>query len=66
MQKVCKDEEFDTFITYMKTDLPATFRITGSKGEAKKMLGIVQDQFINCTDQSKPDSKPLAVFPLPW
>ncbi|XP_044744391.1 tRNA (cytosine(34)-C(5))-methyltransferase [Coccinella septempunctata] len=66
-QKVCKDEEFDTFIEYMKTDLPATFRITGSKGEAKKMLEIVQGQFIkSCTEQNGPDQKPLEIFPLPW
>lgn len=66
-QKVCKDEEFDTFITYMKTDLPATFRITGSKGEAKKMLEIVQGQFLkNCADQNDPEQKPLALAPLPW
>ncbi|VEN35168.1 unnamed protein product [Callosobruchus maculatus] len=42
-QGVCKPEEFNSFIASHKTDLPATFRITGSKTVAKKMLEIVQD-----------------------
>ncbi|KAL3287618.1 hypothetical protein HHI36_002087 [Cryptolaemus montrouzieri] len=67
IQKVCPDEEFDEFITCLKTDLPATFRITGSKGEAKKMLEIVQGQFIkDCFKQEDPEQKPLNIFPLPW
>ncbi|KAK9872525.1 hypothetical protein WA026_017990 [Henosepilachna vigintioctopunctata] len=65
-QKVCKDEEYDEFITSLKTDLPATFRITGSKGEAKKMLEIVQGQFIkDCLKQEESEQKPN-IFSLPW
>jgi hypothetical protein len=64
---VCKSEEFDEFITSLKTDLPATFRITGSKGEACKMLETVQGQFIkDCLNQEGVDGKPPNIFPLPW
>jgi tRNA (cytosine34-C5)-methyltransferase len=66
-QNVCKSEEFDEFITSLKTDLPATFRITGSKGEACKMLETVQGQFIkDCLNQEGVDGKPPNIFPLPW
>ncbi|XP_023014531.2 tRNA (cytosine(34)-C(5))-methyltransferase Nsun2 [Leptinotarsa decemlineata] len=65
--EVCKKEEFDEFITSLKTDLPATFRITGSKGVAKKMLEIVEDQLIkDCVDQVDENEKPPNIFPLPW
>ncbi|CAH1116517.1 unnamed protein product [Phaedon cochleariae] len=64
---VCKEEEFDEFITSLKTDLPATFRITGSKGVAHKMLEIVQGQLIkDCVDQTEENEKALKIFPLPW
>lgn len=50
----------------MKKDLPSTFRITGSKAAAKKMLGIVEDELIKeCVQQSK-EATPPNMFPLPW
>ncbi|KAJ8928913.1 hypothetical protein NQ314_018450 [Rhamnusium bicolor] len=67
IQNVCKKEEFEEFITSLKTDLPSTFRITGSKGVANKMLEIVQEQLIkDCIDQTDPSEKPPNIFPLPW
>ncbi|CAH0552098.1 unnamed protein product [Brassicogethes aeneus] len=64
---ICKEEEYDQFITSMKTDLPATFRITGSKGVASKMLEIVEEQLIKeCTTQQNENEKPPNIFPLPW
>nr|XP_973505.1 PREDICTED: tRNA (cytosine(34)-C(5))-methyltransferase [Tribolium castaneum] len=67
VQNVCKKDEYDAFITSLKTDLPATFRITGSKGEAQKMLEIVQGQFIkDCLSQGDSEGKPPNIFPLPW
>lgn len=66
---VCKPEEFDEFITSLKTDLPATFRITSSKCVANKMLQIVEKQLIDdCVnvDQTDPNEKPPNIFPLPW
>ncbi|XP_050305641.1 tRNA (cytosine(34)-C(5))-methyltransferase [Anthonomus grandis grandis] len=65
-QNVCKPEEFDQFIQYMKTDLPSTFRITGSKGVAKKMLELVEGELIKECVQQEGDHKPVNMFPLPW
>nr|CAH7766451.1 unnamed protein product [Callosobruchus chinensis] len=66
-QGVCKPEEFNSFIASHKTDLPATFRITGSKTVAKKMLEIVQDQLItSCVKQTDDSGNPPNIFPLPW
>lgn len=67
VQNVCKQEEFDEFIRVLKTDLPATFRITGSKGVVYKMLEIVEGQLIkDCMNQTGATEKPLNIFPLPW
>ncbi|KAL1513776.1 hypothetical protein ABEB36_003141 [Hypothenemus hampei] len=66
IQNVCKPEEFDEFIKSLKTDLPATFRITGSKGVAKKMLRQVEDELIKeCVQQNKSENPPN-MFPLLW
>lgn len=71
MLNVCNPDEFEQFITSLKTDLPATFRITGSKCVANKMLQIVEKQLIkDCVDLSfnEKDSteRPPNIFPLPW
>lgn len=67
---VCKPEEFEHFLTSLKTDLPATFRITGSKCVANKMLQIVENQLIKeCVDVAQADSvteEPPSIFPIPW
>ncbi|KAK9736563.1 16S rRNA methyltransferase RsmB/F [Popillia japonica] len=68
-QGVCPPGEWDEFITTLKTDLPATFRITGSKCEARKMLDLVQNMFIKeCISQSDAteDQQQSNIFPLPW
>ncbi|CAH1236068.1 unnamed protein product [Diabrotica balteata] len=63
---VCKENEFDQFISCLKTDLPATFRITGSKGVANKLLGIVEEQLIkDCVNQVDGTEQP-SIFPIPW
>ncbi|CAG9854912.1 unnamed protein product [Phyllotreta striolata] len=63
---ICKEEEFNTFVSCLKTDLPATFRITGSKGVVYKLLEIVQDQLIrDCVNEVEGLEKPK-IFPIPW
>ncbi|KAF5301115.1 hypothetical protein FQR65_LT08945 [Abscondita terminalis] len=65
-QKICKEEEWNDFLTAIKSDLPATFRITGSKEEAKKMLEIVKGELIDeCLHQSEVEGD-ISIFPLPW
>lgn len=66
---MCKPEEFEQFIASLKTDLPATFRITGSKCVSHKMLQIVENELIkNCVDVSQVGcpEKSLSIFPIPW
>ncbi|KAH1015496.1 tRNA (cytosine(34)-C(5))-methyltransferase [Dendroctonus ponderosae] len=65
-QNVCDPEEFDDFISTMKKDLPSTFRITGSKGVAKKMLSLVERELITECIQNATPGKPTNMFPLPW
>ncbi|KAK4884892.1 hypothetical protein RN001_001163 [Aquatica leii] len=64
-QKICKEDEWNDFITAIKSDLPATFRITGSKEVAKKMLEIVKGELIEeCLHQTEGGDTSIA--PLPW
>ncbi|KAF5298709.1 hypothetical protein FQA39_LY11719 [Lamprigera yunnana] len=66
-QKICKEEEWDDFIMSLKSDLPATFRITGSKEEAKKMLEIVEGELIEeCLHQCGTVNNKSTMAPLPW
>lgn len=67
MQGICKEDEWDEFIAALRRDLPATFRITGYKGEAKKMLDIIQGQFIKeCLKQNADSENSPNIAPLPW
>ena len=45
MQKIVPEEEWDAFINTMRENLPAAFRITGSKAEAKALLEIIKGDF---------------------
>lgn len=58
-------EEWDEFMASLKSDLPATFRITGSKDVAVKMLEVVQKQFLSHSSGDNPEQQ-LDIFPLPW
>ena len=64
-QGVCKAEEWDEFVASLKSDLPATFRITGSKDVAAKMLEVVQGQFLPRASGEDHEPQP-DIFPLPW
>lgn len=69
MQNICPEEEWNHFITVLKSDLPTSFRITASfDSEAKSLLKLVEGVFF--TDLLKGEesdelqnSKP---FCLPW
>lgn len=69
MQNVCTEDEWDNFISVLKSDLPTSFRITGScVTEAKSLLKLVEGVFFTdllkgeLTDEQQ-NSKP---FCLPW
>ncbi|XP_057325315.1 tRNA (cytosine(34)-C(5))-methyltransferase [Microplitis mediator] len=44
-QKVIPEGQWDSFITTMRENLPAAFRITGSQTEAKTLLKIIKGDF---------------------
>lgn len=46
-QNICKPEEWDDFMGKLKSNLPTTFRITGSKSQARALLKIIKDQFFS-------------------
>ncbi|XP_025200507.1 tRNA (cytosine(34)-C(5))-methyltransferase [Melanaphis sacchari] len=69
MQNICPEDEWNTFLETLKTDLPTSFRITAScDAEAKIMLKLVEGVFFTdllkgeLSDEQQ-NSKP---FCLPW
>lgn len=69
MQNICPEDEWDHFITVLKSDLPTSFRITAScDSEAKSLLKLVEGVFftdllkVEVSDKLQ-NSKP---FCLPW
>lgn len=66
--KICPDNEWDSFIETLKSDLPTTFRISSNADtiEAKKLLNIVENQFFkNFIDEQTAEDFDRP-FPLPW
>lgn len=61
---ICAENEFEKFLTSLRSDLPVTFRISGSRKTSKRLLNLIQNEFftkyISAADES---SKPMA---LPW
>lgn len=67
-QKVCPENEFEQFLESIRADLPTTFRITGSRSTAQKLLKIIKNEFFNtyvanAEVQSGNDGRP---HNLPW
>lgn len=65
---ICPENEWDSFIETLKSDLPTTFRISCNENtaEAKKLLNIVENQFFkNFLDEETAGDfgRP---FPLSW
>ncbi|XP_075985531.1 tRNA (cytosine(34)-C(5))-methyltransferase Nsun2 [Anticarsia gemmatalis] len=46
-QKVCPEDQWDTFMKALKENLPTAFRITGSKCEAAALMKIVKSQYFS-------------------
>ncbi|PSN39124.1 tRNA (cytosine(34)-C(5))-methyltransferase [Blattella germanica] len=45
LQQICPEEEWESFMTAIKKNLPTAFRVTGSKAESRALLGIVKGKF---------------------
>ncbi|XP_017769244.1 PREDICTED: tRNA (cytosine(34)-C(5))-methyltransferase isoform X2 [Nicrophorus vespilloides] len=64
---ICKESEWDEFMQSIKSDLPTTFRITGSKSVAKKMVEVVKGQFLkDCLNNGHTNEFDTTIYPLPW
>ncbi|XP_021962974.1 RNA cytosine-C(5)-methyltransferase NSUN2 isoform X2 [Folsomia candida] len=69
MQNICPDEEFDQMMAMCRQSLPASFRITGSRSEAKAMLHIVENCLIkDIIEVGKSEDQQVEIkpFALPW
>lgn len=72
VQKVCPEDEWDTFMATLKKDLPTAFRITGSKCEADELMKIVQSQYfseilnVKLKAEGMEQEEEIKPFKLPW
>ncbi|XP_046563738.1 RNA cytosine-C(5)-methyltransferase NSUN2-like [Haliotis rubra] len=67
-QKIVPEGEWETFEEILKTDLPVTFRITGSRKQAGELLRVIKGQyFSNLVNQTlEGDIKIEPPKNLPW
>ncbi|CAO0800591.1 unnamed protein product [Mucor circinelloides] len=66
-QNLLSDEEFDQFYNHLKTILPSTFRITGSRAAAMEILDVVEKTYVpNMQDVVIDGVKIEPPKPLPW
>lgn len=71
-QKICPEEEWDTFMKALKDNLPTAFRITGSKCEAATLMKIVQSQYFSeilnmkLHENDKEEGEEIKPINLPW
>ncbi|XP_050718595.1 tRNA (cytosine(34)-C(5))-methyltransferase-like [Eriocheir sinensis] len=78
-QKIVPEEEWDEFLTRMKENLPAAFRLTGTKNMACALLRVLKETFFEPLSQITPPEltpeeqeageepvKPLKPLCLPW
>lgn len=62
------DDEFDKFMSVMKTALPVTFRITGFRQQNRDLLSLLQENYLHSLiGKSTSDSDDeISVVPLKW
>ncbi|XP_035229203.1 RNA cytosine-C(5)-methyltransferase NSUN2-like, partial [Stegodyphus dumicola] len=73
-QGIVPPEEWENFMKVLRESLPATFRITGYRGQAKALLNIIKGKYFedllkiksNETDSWKPFSLPWYPADLAW
>ncbi|GIX74820.1 hypothetical protein CDAR_73862 [Caerostris darwini] len=67
IQGITPSEEWESFMKTMRETLPATFRITGTGGQAKALLSIIKGKYfqdlMKIKDVTDSSYKP---FSLPW
>lgn len=69
---ICPENEWEAFLQAARADLPTTFRITGCRSAAKRLLSIIQSEFFNqyLTNRTKEANEEHTTvkkpFCLPW
>ncbi|XP_071490543.1 RNA cytosine-C(5)-methyltransferase NSUN2-like [Diadema antillarum] len=66
-QKLVKEEEWNDFMSILKTNLPSVFRITGFRGQSNQVLRYLKSEcfseLLNSTSEEALETRP---FPIPW
>ncbi|KAI8982274.1 S-adenosyl-L-methionine-dependent methyltransferase [Mycotypha africana] len=66
-QNILSPEEFEEFYSHIKTILPSTFRITGSRAAAMEILKVVQETYVPSMQNIVIDDVKIEPpKPLPW
>ena len=55
---MCSIEEADQMMAVMKTDLPASFRITGTRSQANALLRIIESKYFSELTRAKESDYP--------
>lgn len=64
---ICPEAEWNDFIDTLRNDLPVTFRISGSKNTAKRLLDIIQSEFFTkYVSESIIENVKKTPICLPW
>ncbi|KAI9596681.1 S-adenosyl-L-methionine-dependent methyltransferase [Syncephalis fuscata] len=66
-QNVVPEEEWESFLTYLRTELPTTFRVTGTRKVATELNENIKKKYIPILTNITIDDKPVeAPTNLPW
>jgi len=75
IQNIVPEEEWDAFMQANRSNLPATFRVTGSRAQEEALTHLIQNTFVqdmmqmelsSGVDEGTPPEKEIKIFPLPW
>ncbi|KAI8811301.1 S-adenosyl-L-methionine-dependent methyltransferase [Cladochytrium replicatum] len=66
-QNILPEEDWESFLTYLRTHLPTTFRLTGSRRDASDLLALMKTRYFpGIADFDSEGVKVPAPTPIPW
>ena len=66
-QNFCSEEDFEKMMSVFKTDLPASFRITGTRAQSSALLKIIEGRyFAELTEYLASGGSVVVPTHLPW
>ncbi|KAG8176339.1 hypothetical protein JTE90_003301 [Oedothorax gibbosus] len=66
IQGIVPPEEWESFMKSLRECLPATFRITGCRGQANALLNIIKGNYFQDLMKMQDDGEGYKPFSLPW